>query len=120
MKYTVITIAINVIIAGLFNYLFPNTCGFGKYSLVVFVTAVNAIIIYWAYFVLNGKFERFVNFFLISIGLRLTFYGIFIYYIISTENVHLVKLIGAFLISYLIYQIVEIKFFVQTRKSRST
>ena len=27
---------------------------------------------------------------------------IFIYYIISTENVHLVKLIGAFLISYLI------------------
>ncbi len=119
-KYTGTIVVLNAILSFIMYQLYPNTYSYGTYFGVTFVTGMNAILIFWLFFAFNKQFEKFVNLFFISIGIRLTIYGVFIYYIVSTKNVHFVKLIGAFLISYLIYQIVEIKFFVQTRKSRST
>ncbi len=119
-KYTAAVVTLNTLLSFIIYQLYPNTYSFETYFGVTFVTGINAILIFILYFVLNKQFDKFVNLFFISIGIRLTFYGVFIYYIVSTKNVHFVKLIGAFLISYMIYQVVEIKFFVQTRKSRST
>ncbi len=118
--YTVGTIAINACVAYAFILLFPDTVSYKEYLCVTFVTTFNMIIIIWLFWLLNNNFEKFVSVFLLTIPLRLTLYGLFIYYMLSTNNVHYVKLIGAFLVSYLVIQVLEIGFFVQSKKSRTT